>query len=341
MIRQNPAPPSAQSIGAFLEAVQEQSTRSADRPFYLIVGPAGVGKTTALRAYLRQQHQTEDMLVLEASPRITASTFIDGALHKLHWPPAHGSIVERTREAQDALRYFNTTLIVLDQAEQLPTALFDVILELARVCPLVLMGRAQALLPKLQHPYVWKNLQATLRTTPLAEADILQRLLPSLALPRFAFDPTDERDLALGRALWKLTSPSLRDLRRVAEQADEIAEGSDVERVTLECIHAGFAQAVRDAPGTGWSELMWVLATGLLRQEYKEAHECIEQGSVSVNGQKRRHWWWIVQTGDQLWSKSSERKTNTLAVDERLLRQANALRRRIERLKPGGRAPYL
>jgi hypothetical protein len=100
--------------------------------------------------------------------------------------------------------------------------------------------------------------------------------------------------------------------------------------VTLACIHAGFAQAVSDAPQTSWSELMWVLAAGLLRQEYKEAHECIENGEVSVNG-KVRH----------IWSESSERNTHALAADETLLRQANALRRRIERLKPGGRAPYL
>src|SRR5260370_3692989 len=172
-----------------------------------------------------------------------------------------------SREVQDALQYFNTTLILLDQAEELPTALFDVILELARVCPMVLLGRDQTLLPQLQHPSVWKNRQGTLRLTPPSEEDILQRLLPSLTLPRFAFDPTDEQDLALGRALWKLTCPSLRDLRRGVMQANKIAQDSGVERVTVACIHAGLAQAVSDAPQTSWSELMWVLATGLLRQE--------------------------------------------------------------------------
>lgn len=341
MIGQHPAPPSAQSIGAFLTAVEAQSGESADRPFYLMVGPAGVGKTTALRAYLQQRQQTDDILLLEAFPKITATILFEDVLRTLHWSSAHGSIVERTREAQDALHYSHTTLIVLDQAEELPTALFDVALELAHVCPLVLMGREEALLPKLQHPYVWKNRQGMLRMTPLAEADILQRILPSLTLPRFVFDPTVDDDLTLGRALWKLTSPSLRDLHAIVKQAGEVAEASELERVTLACIHAGFAQAVSDAPRSTWSELMWVLAVGLLKQEYKEAHDFIEIGEVSVNGQRRHNWWWIIQSGDQIWSKFSERNTHLLTVDEKLLRQANALRRRIERMKPGGRAPYL
>ena len=207
MIVQHPAPPSAQSIGAFLEAVQKQSRWSEDRPFYLMVGPAGVGKTTALRAYLKQQEHTEGMVVVKASPKITASVFFEDVLRELHWPPAHGSIVERTREVQDALQYSNTTLILLDQAEALPTALFDVILELARVCPLVLLGRDQALLPQLQHPYVWKHRQGMLRLTPPAEEDILQRLLPSLTLPRFVFDATDEQDLSSHASPLNRTNP--------------------------------------------------------------------------------------------------------------------------------------
>jgi energy-coupling factor transporter ATP-binding protein EcfA2 len=93
MIGQHPAPPSAQGIGAFLEAVQKQSRWSEDRPFYLMVGPAGVGKTTALRAYLKQQEHTEGMVVVEASPKITASVLFEDVLRTLHWPPAHGSIV--------------------------------------------------------------------------------------------------------------------------------------------------------------------------------------------------------------------------------------------------------
>src|SRR5260370_5897726 len=95
-----------------------------------------------------------------------------------------------SREVQDALQYFNTTLILLDQAEELPTALFDVILELARVCPLVLMGRDQTLLPQLQHPSVWKNRQGTLRLTPPSVEDILHLLHQSLHLPQSSYVTT-------------------------------------------------------------------------------------------------------------------------------------------------------
>ena len=341
MLRQQPSPPSMQSLEAFFAAVKNDSRSYNERPFYLLVGQAGIGKSTALQAYLQEHQYTEAITSVKATPKMTASALFETLLHQLDWPRAHGSITEQSKEAQQALYHTNTALVVIDQAEGLPTKLFDTVLELAHACPLVFVGREQVLLPKLQHPYVSRHQQGRAHLLPFPEADILQQVLPSVNLPPFVFDPKNEQDLALGRALWKLTSPSLRDLQHVIKQAGEVARISQLETVTLECLHAGFTKAVTDASQTTWGELMWVLAAGLLRQEYKAAHDFIDLGVIKVNETVCSHWWWIVQPGDTIWSKFSERTTHTITVDEKLLRQAHALRRRIERMKPGGRPPYL
>jgi hypothetical protein len=340
MIANIPREGRADALRDWLEAIQQHPRLSGDSPLYLVLGAAGVGKTQALLEFLTTAKS--NVYLYPAAENITLANLLRDLLRGLHMPSSSRSVAELIKEVKVALSYNDTRLFIIDQADCLPTSVYDELSEIGQTCPMVYVGRGETLLPKVQrHENVWAQTRPAFSFEPPAPKEILERILPSLHLPFWSYDPASEEDRALGEALWRMTEPSLRDLASVLEHAGESASASGLDRITLETIHAGFGRGVRDKPEASWSALMWVVAAIFLRDEYKAAHDFIEIRQVQVNGAVRPYWWWVVQAGDQLWSKFSEVKQHTVTVDEKHLKQARALLRRIASYKPGGHPPYL
>lgn len=330
----------AQELHDWLEEIQRHPRLQGDTPLYLILGPVGAGKTRALQAYL--QSAATKALFYEAPEKITLANLFKELLAQLHMPTSSRAVVELIGEVKDALVYNSTQIFIIDQADRLPAAYYEALSEIGQVCTLVFTGDEETLLPKVRrNERVWDHARGAFTFEPPSLEEILDRILPSLRIPYWHYDPTVEADRALGVALWQLTGPSLRDLASVLKHAGDSAEVSRLDHITLETIHRGFERGVLDKSDASWGALMWVVAVIFLRDEYKEAHDFIELKQVKVNGVVRPYWWWVVQAGDQLWSKFSEGRQHTVTVEEKHLKQARALLRRIANYKPGGRPPYL
>lgn len=340
MIAKIPQSGRARELGDWLAGIQQHPHQPGDSPLYLVLGPAGVGKTHGLREYIPSARP--EVYFYTAPENITLASLLKELLVDLHMPSSSRAVSELIEEVRDALSYNGTRLFILDQADRLPAAFYVAFGEIGLACPLVFAGREEILLPRVRHnETLWAQTRPPFSFEPPAQEEVLETILPSIRLPYWRYDAASEEDRALGEALWRLTRPSLRDLASVLKRAGESAEVSRLDRITLATVHAGFEQGARDKPETSWSALMWVVAAIFLRDEYKEAHDFIELKQVQVNGVARPYWWWVVQAGDQLWSKFSEVKQHTVTVEEKHLKQARALLRRIANYKPGGRQPYL
>jgi DNA transposition AAA+ family ATPase len=310
----------------------------------LVCGPPGCGKTTALEAWMERVAQAGIHAVsIEALEKSSLRDLLDAILDSLHTHSSNRAYTDVIEDVVQAMRYHRLDLLLIDQAELLPLNCYDTMPYLFQEtqCILLLVGNL-SLEKKLQRDsYLWSRIAGRLSFKPPAIEEVLAEILPSFDMANFQFDATRESDQELGRAIWKLVGPSLRDLSQTLERASEIAEMAEKEVITLAMVHRAYPQAVHDAPPHTWGLAQWVVATLFLQQEYKDAYYLIERGGVKLNDEVLRDWQWIIQPGDTLSSPYSESRKQSLVVEEKHIRQANALARRIARIKPGGRPPFL
>jgi hypothetical protein len=207
----------------------------------LVTGPAGIGKTIAIQAYLESLRPLahtglRPTIQIEVPTGCPATGFSSTIVTALQGRLHGGRIPQTAFSATEAILRNDLDCLVVDEANRLDTDTFDMLRYLfdRTGCPVVLVG-----LPRIEsviNRYEKFRSRIGLRMTfcPLNKEEIFGVLLPNLIFGRWEFDPEDEKHLEMGEFIYGVAEWSLRTIRELLQTADQVAEKRGKPRITLD-----------------------------------------------------------------------------------------------------------
>jgi DNA transposition AAA+ family ATPase len=232
----------------------------------VISGVAGVGKTIAAQYYLdslppHAQTALQTAIKVKVMPRSTpkalAQTILDSLLEK----PEGRNIYEIADKAAVAIERNYIKLLVVDEADRLNEDSFDVLRHLfdKTGCRIVLVGLPNILSVIDKYEKFSSRVGLRMPFVPLTIKEVLDTLLPGIALPCWTYDPENHASRQLGEKIWHKVNPSLRNLQSLLETASQMARDEELPAITADLIdeaylwmmtqqeHQNANQAQRDA----------------------------------------------------------------------------------------------
>jgi hypothetical protein len=211
----------------------------------IAIGEAGIGKSTALRYAQEQQGQqnaSSQLVVVQCSPRMTASALITKLCSMIDETSATRGYF-KIGDVVESLSHHNVSLILVDEADQLIEDNLTLLVHLfnATQCSLFLIGRPSLCQQCQKVPQLWSRISLRFQLSPPSFDEILYAILPGLIAPGWIFHPEQKDAQRIAEQLWACASPSLHRLRALVDMASRIAQWRDQPRVTGACIDEAIA----------------------------------------------------------------------------------------------------
>ncbi|HEY7416593.1 MAG TPA: AAA family ATPase [Ktedonobacteraceae bacterium] len=205
----------------------------------ILTSPGGWGKTIAayhLAAEMNALSATglPSVIVVKVENDFSPIALASNILKELGETPMENRGYQLADRAGDAMVANDLKLLIVDEADRLNRATFELLRQLLDKtgCPIVLVG-----LPRIKQVISVQEkfnsrVGARVSFEPMQAQEIVKHFLPKLVLAHWEFDPQNTEDQAMGYALWKKVSPSLRNLRKLLVDASVSAELRGAERIT-------------------------------------------------------------------------------------------------------------
>ncbi len=213
----------------------------------VVTGPAGIGKTVAIEAYLAGLKPLAHTglpasLKVTVKPRSTPKALAVEVATHLRDKPHGRNIYEVADEAAATARRNDLDLLIVDEADRLNEDSFDLLRHLFDTtrCPVVVVGLPHILSVIDRHEKFASRVGLRMDFLPLGPDEILKVVLPGLVFPHWKFDPDDAADREMGERILKMVGPSLRKLRNLLQIASQIAAAYEQPRITLDILNEAF-----------------------------------------------------------------------------------------------------
>ncbi len=225
----------------------------------VITGPSGSGKSIAIHTVLKEVIARSPAglpicLKIKAKPGSSPRQLVKDLVSGLGERPRrlNTNRFELAEQAAEVIFNNGLRLLVVDDAEELDVLCYNFLRYLfAKTgCAILVIG-LKAILDVIMEQEKFENrIKQQLDFPAPTEEEIIHTVLPQLMMPRWTFDPTSEKDQALGRKLWTSVTPSLRDVRGVLQNACMLAELRDDKCITPKLVSVGFQMSrIRKCPG--------------------------------------------------------------------------------------------
>ncbi len=213
----------------------------------VVTGPAGIGKTVAIAAYLAGLKPLAHTgfppsIKVTVKPRSTPKALAVEVATRLRDQPHGRNIYEVADEAAAVMIRNDLDLLIVDEADRLNEDSFELLRHLFDTtrCPAVVVGLPRILSVIDRHEKFASRVGLRMDFLPLEPDEVLKVVLPGLVFPHWTFDPACAADLEMGKRLLKMVGPSLRKLRNVIQIASQIATTYEQPRITLDILNEAF-----------------------------------------------------------------------------------------------------
>lgn len=215
----------------------------------VVTGLSGVGKTIATWDFIKnlaaRSHTGLPACVsIKVKPGSTPRQLVEDLLLSLGERPRslNTNRYKIADDAAEAILSNDLKALFIDNAEQLNTDGFEFLCYIfdKTGCSIIVVGLSQILRLITRHEKFAGRVGLCLDFLPPDENEVIQTVLPKLVIPRWTFDPSLEADLLLGQKLWTSVRPSLRTLRIVIQNASQLAELHNKERITGDLLNQSF-----------------------------------------------------------------------------------------------------
>ncbi len=233
------------SIELFRAQVDQfRSSRHTASMMGIVGGGPGTGKSTAAHLYLSEeepkwQPPDQTCVMIDIMPLVTTKWLLASIAYRTSDAPRSLTSQEAFQEALTALEQRRVQLLMLDNADYLNLQHLEVLLALLRRsnCSVLLIGLPRLLTAFSTYPKIEARVVLSLPFPSLSDEEVFATFLPQLHLPRWMYDPQNEKDLLMGKYLWRKCRPSLRRLRVILTSASLLAQLHGSPTITLETIH--------------------------------------------------------------------------------------------------------
>lgn len=206
---------------AFIDELRKTRLESNSSPIRLISGDSGGGKSVAARASLRNPDPLRTLeIMFSVPPHVTPSALAAVLAARVDDPliPKQG---KRTAvdKAVTLIQQNELELIIADYAHSFTTKTLQAIQEIRERCSIaiVLVGLrpTKDLLNKV--PGIANDIKI-LEFPPVEVVEVLDLILPQMAIQGWEYNPGNPEDRAIGEYMWNLACPSLFRLRSLVQR---------------------------------------------------------------------------------------------------------------------------
>lgn len=279
-----------QDVRSQVEMLLDAKPKTGYSMMATLTGPSGVGKSVTIHEILKEiatrfPRGLPLCLKIKVKPDPTPRQLVEDIVSGLGEKPWRLN-TNRFRLADQAAEViFNNDLrlLVIDNAEQLDAACYEFLhyLYAKTGCAILVVGLKPILQVIRDHQKFDNRAPLRIDFAVPTEEEILTLVLPHLSIPFWTFDPTSEKDQALGRKLWSSVTPSLRSLRAVLQNACLLADAEGTNTITHEMVRMGFQMTgLRRRPGG--------LEEDDQEEEHQETQTEYEDDSVRRQREKKK-----------------------------------------------------
>jgi hypothetical protein len=272
----------------FVDFIMQSKQKNGYSTMGVVTGLSGIGKTIAIQAFLNEQEPRPHIglpacIVIKVKPGSTPKALLENLLIALGEKP-RGLSTNRYKiadEAAEAIVNNNVKVLFVDEADLLSIDCFEFLRYIfgKTGCPIVIVGLRQIWRVVNRYEKFANRIGLCHNFLPSDEKEVIETILPQMVIPRWQFDPSNERDIVMGKELWGWVKPSFRNLRTVLQYASLLTELQGKERIMLDTLKlsykmtpipkrrealAGEEAAEEEEPQTEYEE------KSMLRQQAKE-----------------------------------------------------------------------
>jgi type II secretory pathway predicted ATPase ExeA len=213
----------------------------------VIYGPAGIGKSVAIQAFLNSLPQRTHTglpraIMVSLKQKGTPKGLIKQILEALGEKVRGRELYDLIDEVIRAIRRNGLEMLIIDEADWLDEDTFELLRMVfdRTKCPVVLVGLDNILDVIKLHEKFESRVGPKIPFRAIDTAEAISTFFPNLVFSRWKFDPQSTEDIDLGLHIWRRLQPSLRRVRVVIHWANELAEAGDAPRITREHIDQAF-----------------------------------------------------------------------------------------------------
>lgn len=224
------------SILEFSTLMQTRTDRETTS-IIVVTGKAGTGKSTAIEYFLAHAVQPAHTCLPVHIPVVAGrgpSAMFNNIFAALGERPRGASVAQKQNSLAESLANNGVQLVICDDADRLNIAALDALLQFQSrtKCQIVLVGLPE-LPERLQNCTEYHDSRVMVSPFHPPNLDeVLDVILPRLAIPRWYFQPNTPAHRAVGTRIWEHARPSLRRLTQVLQIASLTASAEGLDRIT-------------------------------------------------------------------------------------------------------------
>jgi DNA transposition AAA+ family ATPase len=213
-----------------------------------VTGKPGMGKSIAIQKYMQQQMGTKLLVGLPTVVRCkvptnaTAATVARELMLTVGEDPAStGNRHTIATRVAEAIERNGVNLVFIDESDRLNRESFDIIRYIfdKTGCVFVIVGLPKILSVIDKHEQFASRVGLRMEFEKPCLDEVLDLILPNLAIPGWQYIPDNEKDRQLGTEAWRMTG-TFRRLRNLLERAGSFCRIEGKNHIDLIALQAAF-----------------------------------------------------------------------------------------------------